>query len=353
MKLFSGEKISVGLDIGTHSVKIVKLRFIKDIVEVCGFDSAPANLKLADTLKRIKEEQKIDNVNIGFCGPATVIRYVDFPRMAEHELKQALKFEAQKHIPFPISEINLDSYILKEDTQNNRMLVLLAGVKKDLAGERMKLIEGSGLKIKAIDLDSIALFNAFKFSQLSAAAAALESIPAAQTAGAGKTTVLAKEKAVALLNIGSSMSSLDIIENGILRLIRYIPIAGNNFTQKLMDIFNLDISSAQDLKISPDKERQDKISACFEPILSNLIKETRLGLDYFESQSASSVSKIFLSGAGAKLPGLESAFLSLLGLELDYWDPFKRISLSASIDTERLKGLSGELAVAVGLALRG
>ncbi|MDI6759077.1 MAG: type IV pilus assembly protein PilM [Candidatus Omnitrophota bacterium] len=348
---FIREKICAGLDIGTHSVKVVKLKFAKDAVELCGFDVIPTQAGLADALKKIKEAQNIDNVNISFCGPATVIRYVDFPMMAEKELKQALKFEAQKHIPFPISEINLDSCILKQDLKNNKMLVLLAGIKKDLLSQRLELIAGAGFKVKAVDLDSLALFNAFKFNYFQEDF--LKTQPP-DLASDDKSPLRRFQKGTsfALLNIGASMSNLDIIENGILCLSRDIPIAGNNFTQKLMDIFNLDMNCAEELKISPDQERQDKMSAGFEPILSNLIKEIKLGLDYFESQSASSVSKIFLGGAGAKLPGLESAFLNLLGLELDYWDPFKRISLSTSIDAERHKSLSGQIAVAVGLALR-
>ena len=87
-------------------------------------------------------------------------------------------------------------------------------------------------------------------------------------------------------------------------------------------------------------------------MLSILVKEIRTSFDYFESQSASSVSKIFLSGAGAKFPELKGIFLNLLGVEADYWGPFKNISLANTVDAEKVKELSGQLVVAVGLALR-
>ena len=72
------------------------------------------------------------------------------------ELRQALKFEAQKHIPFSVSEVNLDGYILKDDLPDNKMLVLIAAVKKDLVTQRLKLIEGLGYHTNIIDIDSIA-----------------------------------------------------------------------------------------------------------------------------------------------------------------------------------------------------
>ena len=41
-----------------------------------------------------------------------------------------------------------------------------------------------------------------------------------------------------------------------------------------------------------------------------------------------------------------------LGIEADYWDPFKKISLSSVIDPVKLKDKAPQLAVAAGLALR-
>jgi type IV pilus assembly protein PilM len=346
MKLFSDLKgrfvkgnFSLGLDIGTHSVKVVKLRFVKDQVELCGFDLIPAHADSVDILRGIKETQKIDVVNIGFCGPSTIIRCVDFPRMTEIELKQALKFEAQKHISFRVSEINLDAYILKKDLADNKMLVLLAGIKKDLVNQRMKLIEGLGFKIKVIDLDSIALFNVFKFNYLEEVALAKggQTLPYRQAGTALRSgDFLGKDKTIALLNIGASTSNLDIVENGILSLSRDIYIAGNNWTQKLEDVLVLDHSAA-----------------VFESALNDLAKEIRISFDYFESQSTSSVSKIFLSGGSAKIPGLKDMLSNFLGIEVDYWDPFKNIGLSSAIDSEELKEKSCRLAVACGLALRG
>ncbi|MCX5703809.1 MAG: pilus assembly protein PilM, partial [Candidatus Omnitrophica bacterium] len=138
---FKEPHLSIGLDIGSSTIKLVKLKSLKDKVELFDFILEPVQANLVETLKNIKVAKGIQVVNIGVCGPSTVIRYVSFPKMNALELKQALKFEAQKHIPFTMEEVNLDGYILQENLPDNKMLVLIAVAKKELINQRIKLIE--------------------------------------------------------------------------------------------------------------------------------------------------------------------------------------------------------------------
>ena len=326
------ERFSVGLDIGTSTIKAVKLKFSKDQVELCSFDLEPTQVDIGPVLKKISESYDIKRINLSVSGPSTIIRYVDFPRMNQGELKQALKFEAEKYIPFSISEVNLDSYVLKPELPDNKMLMILAAVKKEFINQRLKLIENSGLNANLIDIDSLALVNAFEFNY------------------SGDDNL--KGKTIALLNIGACLTNLNILEVGSPRLSRDIQIAGNNFTQKLQDTLAMDFKSAEELKLHPDKERLDKMIKAVESTLSNLAREVRASFDYYESQSASNVVKIFLSGGGSKFPGLKDMLVNLLGMEVEYWDPLKRINVANHIESQRLKSVSSQLTVAVGLALR-
>lgn len=326
------EKFSFGIDIGSHSVKLVKLRLAKDEIELCNFTLEEPGLNLTEHLKKLNQTYAIESANISVSGPATLIRYVNFPRMSEAEMRQALRFEAQKHIPFSISEVNLDGYILKSDLADNKMLILIAAVKKELVSQQLKLIDEAGIRAHVIDIDSIALINAFNFNYT--------------------LDDNLKNKAIALINIGASMTNLNIIEAGFPRLSRDIQISGNNFTQKLADSLAIGLKAAEGLKLNPDKERANKVAAAIEAVLSNLAGEIRTSFDYYESQSATSVLKIFLSGGSSSFSGLKDILANLLGIEVEYWDPFKKINLSAEIDAEKLKSISGHLAVAMGIALR-
>jgi len=325
------EKFSIGLDIGTQSIKCVKLK-INNSVELVSFDVEESQLDPTDVLKKIKNSQNADLVNISFCGSSTVIRYVNFMRMSKQELRQALKFEAQKHIPFSLNEVHMDAEILKNDLPDNKMLVLIAALKKELMQQRIKILENTGLRANIVDIDSLTLVNSFNYNN--------------------PKVEVPENKSICLLNIGATISNVSILDNGIPRLSRDIHTAGANFTKKLMDIFELDFKAAEELKLKPGAEQADKVKAGIESVLTNLAGEIRTSFDYYESQHTSSVSKIFLSGGTSKASGLPEMLSGLLGIPVETWDPFKQIKISGQIDNEKLTKYSGQFNVAVGLALR-
>lgn len=329
---FLKEKFSVGFDLGASTIKVVKLRSLAEGgIELCDFNFEPVQKDLKPIFKKIRQSLKTRRINISISGPATIIRYVNFPKMEQGEFNQSLKFEAEKNIPFTISEVNIDGYILKPDLPENKMLVLIAAAKKEFVNERLKLVENVGFRVKLIDIDSLALINAFNFNYLDEADL--------------------KGKTIALLNIGATGSNLNILTDGTPYLSRDIVIAGDSFTQRFADVLGMDFNAAEDYKLNPDREKSDKANAAMEAVLLNLTNEIRRSIDYYESQSASSPVKIFLSGGGTKLLGLKEKMAELLGIEVEYWDPLRKISVTGNIDQQKLKELSNQLAVAVGSAL--
>ena len=326
------DKFSIGLDIGTQSIKSVKLKISGNSAELVAFDLEESQLDPVDVLKKIKHVQNADLVNISFCGSSTVIRYVNFLRMSKTELRQALKFEAQKHIPFSLEEVYLDADILKDDLPDNKMLVLIAALKKEFVQQRLKSLEGAGLRPNIVEIDSLALINAFNFNY--------------------PKNEIPLQKSICLLNIGSTISNVSIIDNTAARLSRDIHSAGANFTKKLMDIFSIDFKAAEELKLKADPERANKVKAGVESVLTNLALEMRTSFDYYESQNNSNVVKIFLSGGGSKITGLKEMLTSSLGIEVEFWDPFKQIKINDNLDAAKLKQCAEQFNVAVGLALR-
>lgn len=330
--MFKRANTGIGMDIGSRTVKLAKLKLFKDAAELSGFAVEPAGEDPVAALKKIMQLEQVKRVNISVCGTSVITRYVNLPRMSPDELMSSLKFEAPKYIPFSISEVNLDAAILKPDLPDNKMLVLLAAVKKEFISQRLKSLQAAGISVNIVDIDSLALINAFNFNYC------------AETG--------LKARAAALLNIGASFSSLNILEECIPRLSRDIQIAGNNFTQRLQDVFAVDFESAEALKLNPGKESLDKITRAVDPVFVNLANEIRTSFDYYESQSASSVGRIFLSGAGSRFSGLKDTLANLLGIEVQYWDPLKKVVISSGIDMEKAKDKSPDLAVAIGAALR-
>ncbi len=337
MKQFSGktkDRFTLGIDIGTHTIKAVKLKIAKDNkASICDYYLEPIQMDLEQVLKKISTASQVKNAVVSVSGLSVILRYIDFPKMNDAELRQALKFEAQKHIPFSLNEVNLDGYILNSSLPDNKMLVLLAAAKKDFINQRVKVVEGSGLFINLIDIDSLAVINAFLFNY-------------------GQQENV-KTKTVALLNIGSAFSNLNILESGVPRLSRDIHIGGSNITQRIADATGENFKVAEELKINSAIKKAKDFAAAIDLVLSNLASEVRTSFDYYESQSASSVEKIFLSGGGSLLAGLKEKLSSYIGIEVEIWDTFSQISTENITETDKLKEKAAQLAVATGLALRG
>lgn len=331
--ILAANQDSAGVDIGSSALKSLKLKFENQRAELCAWQIDEEAQDPAETLKKLAQSQGLSKVSLSVSGPAAIIRCVDFPLMDEGELKKALKFEAQKHIPFAADEVNLDSFILKQYAHENKMLVLLAAVKKDFLNQRIELFSKAGLKAGLADIDSLCLVNAFNYNY--------------DLHDAGL-----ENKSVALLNIGADYSNLDILEGGIPVLSRDIPIAGNNFTRKIAESFSIEFKQAEALKKNPDKDSAEKVIKAFESALVNLVSEVRTSFDYYESQHASSVVKLFLSGGSLKFPGLKDMLANLTGLETEIWDPLRKVLISDGLDKEKVKSSAVQLAVVLGLALR-
>jgi type IV pilus assembly protein PilM len=271
-------------------------------------------------------------INISVCGSPTILRYISFPKMNAEQFKQAIKFEAEKHIPFRISEVNLGGCILRNDLADNKMWVLLAAAKKDFINQHLKVFIDLGISVNKVDIDAVALINAFNFNYL-------------QEKNQKATTT------TCLLDIGASISSLNILDGDLPRLSRDIHIGGISFSQKIADIFSVDLKSAEAMKIKPPDGQTDKLILAAEPLISNLAREVRASFDYYESQGFASVSKIFLSGGGSLFVGLKDMLANILGIEVEYWDPLRKIQISGDMKVEEIRPLSSRFAVTIGLAL--
>ncbi|HEX7774543.1 MAG TPA: pilus assembly protein PilM, partial [Pyrinomonadaceae bacterium] len=67
-----------------------------------------------------------------------------------------------------------------------------------------------------------------------------------------------------------------------------------------------------------------------------------------------SIQKILLAGGGSKLPGLADFLARRFEIPVDVFDPFRQIEVDErKFDPDYMREIVPEMAVAVGLALRG
>lgn len=324
--------LAIGLDIGSFSVKAVALSFKEKVplfeefaVESIGQDTTYE--KIVETIKfvcsRLKNSSK--KVNIGIKPLDTIIRHITFPRMSDAELRGALSFEISKYIPYNVNEIIYDSCILSQ-LPNNKMNVLLVAVKKDTVDNFIKMVQQAGLEPALLDVDALAVANAF--------------------------TLLDSKDTAALINIGAKSSTLNIFKDNILSFTRDIEIAGNQFTNTIKDQLQLNLKDAEDIKCNP-KNRLEELRRLIVPLVNDLAVEVRSSFDYFEDQGGSKVSRVYISGGSVLFEGIDKLLSKALELNVECWNPLGNLSTKPGISSEKLCSIAAQLAVATGLALRG
>jgi Tfp pilus assembly PilM family ATPase len=220
--------------------------------------------------------------------------------MALSELKSTMQFEAGQYIPLPRDEVILDCAIVKGKAEENKMLVVLAAVKKAIIYERISLLEKAGLTARVIDVDCFCLSNAFNHSYQWAP-------PEAKTD---------KSEVIGLLNIGANSTNMVILDNGTLRFSRDIAFGGSELS------------------------------------LNNLAGEISSSIDYFENQSGKRLEKAYLSGGAADASGMVNFLNHQLGIAVAYYDFFSGLKQGPAMNTEGLKAKGNSFVIALGLVLR-
>jgi len=358
MKNLKPSTDAVGIDIGTHSIKLAHLKgdsllklAIAEISRETPLSSIPAEERdklISTVLKKVLDENQVGTKKaiVSVSGDAVVVRYIILPKMTEKELEATIKFEAEPYISFPIDQAILDFQILgdNDEEETKRMDVLLVAGKKDMIDRQIEILKNVSMRPSLIDVDAFALENLYDYN-------------AGQESNSGS---------VVLLNIGARFTNINIIENGVSRFTRDVSIAGNNFSKALQRDLRLDYLKAEDLKktkgailteedenLATDKE-EIQVSDILKPVFHELIGEIRRSLDYYQAQSSErSLKRIILSGGSSNLKGIEKVIAQETKLPVEKINTFANIKPNLkSYTPEQLEGIQSFFAVCMGLALR-
>lgn len=320
---------SIGIDIGSHSIKAIELEDKKgrlDIVKCAIVRIRNGDAK--EALKRMLSTTKLSSrrVNVSLSGPSVIVRYIEMPPMRHDELRSAIKFEAEKYIPFDISESVIDFASLGK-TSSGSQRVLLVAAKKNEVTEILEFFKGAGLEISAIDIDSFAFLNAFQRAWME------------KNGDAG----------YALLNAGEKFSNMNIVMKGNVYFTRDMLWGGSDITRRIKDMMGIDLDEAEALKRNPGEKREEVLGV-IAPVLDKLVSQMRMSFDYFESQFGKGIEKLYVSGGSSYLFNIVDFLKDSLGVEVMMWDPFEGVKSSGLI--EEIDKSPALFAVAMGLALR-
>lgn len=294
----------LALDIGSDSLKMLEVSGPADkpkltaigFKKIAGFSKA----EVSEAIKSLAIESRTSSkeMNISVSGSSVIVRFITMPRMKQEDLKGAVRFEAEKFIPFDIADCITDFYTVKKDDGDNRLSILVVAAKKEYIKERLKLVMDAGFTVNVVDVDSFSLVNAF-----------LANFRSPEPG-----------KSLALINMGVGSTNLSIVRDGAITFVRDVMI---NTPEAGM------------------------------PIPRELTDDIKLSFGYYENQSGRSVDGIYVSGEGASLAGMDELFQESFGIKPMLWNPLIFIDTnSPGIDTNIITQMNGSFAIAAGLVLR-
>jgi len=334
--LWRRNKTLVGLDVGTSAVKAIEIGLSGSEPLVTGFARVEYGQGLGPA-EALAECARIGRFHArraaaGLSGPSTVVRHLTMQAMTDDELRAAVRFDSDKHLPFDVDECRLDCQNLgAADQEGKQRLVLLAAARNALVDERIEQVRALGLAPEAIDLDLLALANAWELC------APLDA------EGEGG--------AVALVDVGCTRTSIHVLSGQRSRFSREIPMGGADMTLAVARRFDLDGTAAEAKK--RDESCEAEVAEAAQPVVEDLANELALSLEYVEHHEGLEVREVLLSGGGALCPGVRDLFEAVARKPVRWWSPLEGLRVDESrVDVQELGRWTPTLAVAVGLASR-
>ncbi len=344
--MFSSSQLVVGVDIGSHSVKVCQLKRTDKAYSIVNLGSAvlPEGAvddgalnepevvasAISDLFKNLKIKKK--KVGFSISGYSVIVKKVNLAVMNEADMEEHIMTEAEQYIPFDIQDVYLDFQDLKTNTEGyERTDVMLVAAKKEIVDDYLDMLDSIGLQATIVDVDGFALENTYEYNN-------------------------PKTENVALIDIGASKMNINIISNGMSVVARDIVVGSRQLTERIMSEFDLDFDEAEAIKIGsePVGDRQKELVDIFNSVCTQWILEVKKAIDLYRSNFPDApLVKLILSGGGSKVAGLADYLKQETGIEVVLFNPFTNMKSSKrKIDPEYLKQVGPEMAIASGIAIR-
>ncbi len=335
----------VGLDIGSHSVKLIELVRDKKTTTLMAAGSAPTPPKalsgttnkdlegIAIIIKKLFKDTgaKADTIAIALPESQVFTRIIEVPALSTRELSTAIKWEAEQYIPLPLDDVTVDFTVLRDTTVTgtNKIDVLLVASPKVLVEKYVTMLSMADISVLAVETEILATTRVL-----------------------GKSVPTMKH--LMIVSLGAQTTDIAILRSGILAFTRSISAGGEALSRALSQKLGFEMIQAEAFKRTYGLEKdklEGKIFDTVSPIIDTIKGEMIRAMAYYEQKyKGDKVELVLLSGGTARLPGLIVYLAQVLGVEVQLANPWVGISRDARFRV--LDDQGAVFTVAVGLALR-
>lgn len=342
------QKEIIALDIGASSVKVAQLKPEQDKFRLVSFANLPLEEAsiiedevqrpdhVIETIQEALNEAKINGVNtcIGISSPNSLTKRMNVVGANSEELEDNVLWESEQYIPFGVDDSEIDFFVLS-DGPNDSKNVLMAAIRYDVVEGYNKLIVDAGLKTKYVDLNVIALFNAFDTVY--------------------KEELSRKSDPVALIDFGAQTLKVVVVKDHEPMLTKEVDIGGTIITEEIQRQVGVSYFEAEDLKINGDSSGNlpEEVVDIIESKLQLFSTEIRKVLNFYVSAGSSEpLDSIYITGGSANLPGLKEEIEKEFEVPVQYMDLQTKIIFDRKINDEQANNFLQIGANVLGLGLR-
>ncbi len=339
----------LGLDISSTAVKLLELSRSGNRcrVEAYAVEPLPPNSVVEKNITDVeavgeavrravkRAGTRSRNVAVAVAGSAVITKVIPMPgSLSDDEMYSQIELEADQYVPYPLEEVSLDFEVLGPSESNpDTVDVLLAACRTETVDMRTAAVESGGLEAKVVDVEAYATENAYQLM--------LDQVPDQGV-----------EKTVAVVDIGATMTTLNVLHDMKLIYTREQVFGGKQLTEEIMRRYGLSYEEAGMAK------RQGGLPENYEPEVLEPFKEamcqqvSRSLQFFFSSSQYNSVDHIILAGGSASIIGIAELIQERLGIDTSIANPFASMSLSSRVKPQSLSNDAPALLIACGLALR-
>ncbi len=339
----------IGIDITSTAVKLIELgRSAKRYrVECYAVEPLPTNAVIEKNISDVeavanavskaykRSGSKARHCALAVPAAAAISKVITMPaHLSEEEMEGQIQLEADQYIPYSVDEVNLDFEVIGPAQGNPEAVeVLLAASRKEIVETRCSIAEMAGLTPLVMDIESFATVNAWQ---------ELIANPGGEQGG----------RVVAIIDVGATMTSINVVQGGQLLYSREQPFGGRLLTEEIMRRYGLSYAEAGLAK------KEGGLPDNYVPEILNPFKDTmaqqvhRLLQFFFAASQHSEVHEIVLAGGCASIPGMDELIEQRTHCKTIIANPFSRMSFAPRINQQKLGNDAPTLMIATGLALR-
>lgn len=288
---------------------------------------------LSNLVKRVNPKSQYAAVAVS--GASVITKSIEVPGdLQESEVESHVMVEAERYIPYPLAEVNLDFTILGPSKKNPTNLeILLAASRSENIDARVEVLSYANLTPKIIDVEAFAFERAF-------------SLIAPQLPNRGK------DQTVAIIDLGNAITTLNVLHDGRSVYTREQLFGGGQLVDEIQRRYGLNFEEAL-IARKKGGLPEDYQTEVLKPHLDSLLQQIGRSLQFFySSTSFTEINYIILAGNTATLPGIAEKCQKELGIGTAVANPFAHMTMASHVNLPLLLEDAPSLMVCCGLAMR-